>query len=109
MICREFQLVFDGIGEATGPIFSVYVGEESHSGLRSSYDLANRTAIVEGVVVTLLLIIIAPLAPRFLNVMDPELMSWVVICIRMTALGSIFISLLYLLTNNSRTLNHLNY
>jgi hypothetical protein len=34
-----------------------------------------------------------------LNVTDPGLFGWVVACIRITALGSVFISLLYLLTS----------
>lgn len=98
-LIREFQLLFEGIGEAVGPIFSVYVGEQNHEGLKASYALANRSAIVEGIGVTLLLVIVAPFVPRFLNVADPELARQVVTCIRLTALGSTFTSLLYLVTS----------
>ena len=98
-LCREFQLVFDGIGQAVGPIFSVYLGEESKGGLRSSYALANKTAVFEGVAVTLLLLIVAPFVPQFLNVDDPTLARWVVTGIRWLSLGSVFISQLYLLTS----------
>ena len=98
-LIREFQLLYEGIGEAVGPIFSVYVGEENHEGLKSSYAQANRAAIVEGIAVTLLLVLIAPLVPRFLNVTDPTLVRWVTICIRLCALGSAFMSLLYLVTS----------
>ena len=98
-LIREFYLLFEGIGEAVGPIFSVYVGEQNHEGLQSSYALANRSAIVEGIAVTLFLVLVAPLVPRFLNVADSELARQVVICIRLTALGSTFTSLLYLVTS----------
>lgn len=98
-LSREFQLLFDGIGQAASPIFSVYFGEENRTGLRSSYALANRVAIAEGVAVTLVLVLIAPFVPGFLNVSDPQLASWVVLGVRVTALGSTFISLLYLLTS----------
>ena len=98
-LSREFLLLFEGIGEAVGPIFSVYVGEQNHEGLKSSYALANKAAIVEGIGVTLLLVLIAPLVPRFLNVEDPELIRWVVTCVRLTALGVTFTSLLYLVTS----------
>ena len=64
-LIREFQLLYEGIGEAVGSIFSVYVGEENHEGLRTSYALANRAAIVEGIAVTLFLVPVAPLVPRF--------------------------------------------
>jgi len=98
-LSREFQLLFDGIGQSVGPIFSIYLGEENRGGLRSSYALANKTAIIEGVGVTLVLVLIAPFVPAFLNVADPELARCVVTCIRLTALSSTFISLLYLLTS----------
>ncbi len=98
-LCREFQLLFDGIGAAIGPIFSIYVGEQNHSGIRSSYDPANKTAIVEGIIVMLFMIGIASFVPGFLKVTDTELARWVVLCVRFSAIGSTFISLLYLLTS----------
>ena len=98
-LIREFQLLYEGIGEAVGPIFSVYVGEENHEGLRTSYALANKAAIVEGIAVTLFLVLIAPFVPRFLSVEDPALIRWVTTCVRLTALGSTFTSLLYLVTS----------
>ncbi|MCR5774064.1 MAG: hypothetical protein K6G42_03150, partial [Lachnospiraceae bacterium] len=98
-LSQEFQLLFDGVGVAICPIFSIYFGEQNHSGLRSSYKPANRTAIIEGILVTLFLIIIAPFVPGFLNIADAQLARSVVICIQLTALGYTFISLLYLLTS----------
>ncbi len=98
-LTRELQLLFEGIGEAVGPILSVYVGEENHGGLRTIYKLASKTAVIKGLAVTLVLVLIAPLVPRVLNVTDPELVRWVVAGMRLTALGSTFMSLLYLLTS----------
>jgi hypothetical protein len=45
-LCREFQLLFDGVGEASVPSSASSRGK-SHNGLRSSYSLANKTAIIE--------------------------------------------------------------
>ena len=98
-LCREGQFMFDGIGEAVCPIFGVYVGEKNHKGLRTSYALARRTAIVEGLIVTVALLIIAPYVPGFLNVTNPEMARWIVIGVRLTAIGSTFTSLLYLITS----------
>lgn len=98
-LTRELQLLFEGIGEAVGPILSVYVGEENHGGLRTIYRLASKTAVIEGIAVTVVLVLIAPLVPRVLNVTDPELVRWVVLGMRLTALGSTFMSLLYLITS----------
>ena len=98
-LSRELQMVFDGIGEAITPILSVYLGEESKSGIRSIYRLANKTAIAEGIVVTILMIICAPLIPSVLDITDPEIVPHVVTGIRILSLGSAFVSLLYLLTS----------
>lgn len=98
-LIREFQLLFEGVGEAVGPIFSVYVGEQNHKGLKTSYALAYRAAIVEGIGVTLFLVIVAPFVPRFLNVTDPDLARLAATCIRIVPLGSAFTSLLYLVTS----------
>lgn len=98
-LCRELQFMFDGIGEAVTPFFSVYVGESNHSGLRSTYTLASKTAIVEGIIVTIALVIFAPLVPKVLNVTQPEMAHWVVAGVRLTALGSVFVSLLYLISS----------
>lgn len=98
-LSREFQLLFEGIGEAVGPIFSVYVGEHSHEGLRTIYRLAYKTAIIEGILVTIVLFFLASFAPQVLDVTDPALERWIVEGVRMTALGSAFVSILYLLTS----------
>ncbi len=106
-LSREFQLLFDGIGQASAPIFSVYLGEENQSGLRSSYDLSNRTAIIEGILVTLVLLIIAPFVPMVLNITQPELMGMAVTGIRVTALGAAFISILYLISSYYLVINQI--
>ncbi|WP_352397953.1 hypothetical protein [[Clostridium] aminophilum] len=92
-------MLFEGIGEAVGPIFSVYVGEHSHEGLRTIYRLAYKTAIMEGILVTIVLFFLASFAPQVLDVTDPTLVHWIVEGVRMTALGSAFVSILYLLTS----------
>ena len=99
VLSREFQLLFDGIGVAVGPIFSVYIGEKSHSGLRSAFTLARKTAVVEGIAVMLVLLAFAPVVPTVLHVEQAELGRWIVAGIRLTALGTTFVSLLYLLTS----------
>lgn len=98
-LCRELQMVFDGIGEAITPILSVYLGEESPAGIKSIYRLAQKTAITEGILVMVFLILCAPFVPVILDITDAELVRSVVAGIRIMALGSTFVSLLYLLTS----------
>lgn len=98
-LCRELQLLFDGIGEALTPIMGVYYGEENKEGIKRIYRLAERTAIAEGIVVMVLLLLFAPLIPGVLNIKDAELVRYVTAEIRIISAGSVFVSLLYLLTS----------
>ncbi|MBP5342772.1 multidrug transporter MatE [bacterium] len=98
-ICRELQMVFDGIGEATTPIFGIYIGEENKDGIKSLYRVAEKSAIIEGIVVTILLVLFADVIPKILNITDEELIRYVVNEVRIIAIGSIFVSLLYLITS----------
>lgn len=107
MLCREFQVLFDGIGEAINPIFSVYVAEKNHKGLRFAYSLANKAAIIEGTCVTIFLMLIAPFVPQVLNISDPMLIHTAIIAIRLVSLNSIFVSLLYLLTSYYLVIEHI--
>ena len=99
MLNRQLQLVFDGVGEAITPIISVYLGEKCYSGVSSTYKLAERTAIAEGVAVTLIVFLCAPFIPRILDITDPALIRLAATETRLVALGSVFVSLLYLLSS----------
>ena len=99
ILCRELQVLFDGIGEAVNPIFSVYVSEKNHIGIKDTYALAKKAAIIEGIGVTVFLMIAAPFVSPILNVTNPTLARWITISIRIISLNSLFISVLYLLTS----------
>lgn len=98
-LVRNLQIVFDGIGESITPLISVYIGEECYSGVQAVYHMAEKTAIVEGLLFTVLLSIFAPFIPAILDVSDPGLTASAIVGIRIMVLGSIFTSLLYLLTS----------
>ncbi len=98
-LVRELQIVFDGIGESITPLISVYIGEECYSGVQAVYYMAEKTAIVEGLLVTALMSIFAPFIPAILDVSDPGMVAVASTGIRIMVLGSTFTSLLYLLTS----------
>ena len=98
-LSREIQLVFDGIGEAITPIISIYLGEGCCSGVSATYKLAEKIAVVEGIVVTLVWVLLAPFIPRILDITDPTLVRLVVTETRLLALSGVFVSLLYLLSS----------
>lgn len=94
-LCREFQLIFDGIGEAITPILSTYLGEGCIAGVRRLYNHAKRITIAEGVIVTILLCFAAPYVPRILQITDPLTSKEAIAALIILALGSVFVSLLY--------------
>ncbi|MBR4718776.1 MAG: hypothetical protein IKP31_00880 [Lachnospiraceae bacterium] len=96
---KEAQLVFDGIGEAFSPLISVYLGEESYEGVRKCYRLSERTSIVEGIVMTVIAVLAAPLIVRVFGISDPLTASYAANGIRIMALGLTFTSLMYLISS----------
>ena len=98
-LCKEFQLVYEGLGSAIRPIISIYLSENCLSGVKKIYYLAKRVAVVEGLGMMLILILIAPLFPLVLDITDPALIAISVKGVRIIAAGSLFVSLLYLSTS----------
>ena len=98
-LSRELQMVFDGIGEAITPIISVYLGEKCLKGVSRIYHLAEKTAVIEGVIVTIAMIVSAPFVPDLIGITDPVLAEATVAGIRISSLGSVFVSLLYLISS----------
>ena len=96
VLCREFQLVFDGIGEAITPILGVYLAEDCFPGVRAVYRLARKTAIAEGIAAAVFLFLLAPAVPDILGISDPTIGQAAVTGIRILSVGSPFVSLLYL-------------
>ncbi len=99
LFIKEFQLVFDGIGEAITPIINIYLGEESWPAIEKCYYLAKKTAFTEGILMTLLAIILSPLAIKVYSISDTEIIEYAINGIRIMALGLVNISFLYLLTS----------
>ncbi len=96
---KEAQLVFDGIGEAFSPLISIYLGEETYEGVRECYRLSEKTSIAEGLVMTVITVLAAPLIVRVFGISDPRTASYAVNGIRIMSLGLTFISLMYLITS----------
>ena len=99
LLVKEFQMVFDGIGEAVTPIMNIYLGEESCLAIRKCYRLAKKTAIIEGLITTLIMIAFSPLIVKIYGITDPHIVSFADKGAKIIALGLVHVSLLYLLTS----------
>ncbi len=99
LLVHEFQLFFDGIGEAITPIISVYLAENCFPGVRKVWRLAVKTAIAEGIFITILLLILSRWLPGVLGITDPDLIHTASLGIILMAPGMTFVCLLYLLSS----------
>ncbi|MBO6112260.1 MAG: hypothetical protein J6P45_04350 [Lachnospiraceae bacterium] len=96
---NELSIIFDGIGDAMSPILSVYIGEEAFQGMSDIFRLARRTSNIEGITVSALMLILAPVVPGILGIDDPELVLLCTDAARIISLGFVFTSLLFLLSS----------
>ncbi len=98
-IIREFQFIFDGVGAAITPVMGVYLGEKSVSGVRNIYRLARKVSVLEGIVVTLVLIAFSFFVPDLLGVREPDMKRAVTLGVALISLGSVFTGAQYLDTS----------
>ena len=96
ILVKELQILFDGIGEAITPLLGIYLGEENFSGVREIWHHAKRTAFIESVAVTGLIMILAPFIIRIIGVTDPESAAVATMELRFLSLSLIFTCRLYL-------------
>lgn len=93
---KEVQFVFDGVGAALTPIISVYLGERTYQGVNEVWKLARKTAVIESIIVTAVIIICAPIIVGFLGIEDPQKAQIGVWGLRIMSLTLIFTSRMYL-------------
>ena len=96
---KEFQIIFDGIGEAITPLINIYLGEESYRGIKNCYKIAQKAAVVEGVLMTVIIAAAAPLIVKIYGIENPEIAKDAINGARIIALGLTGTSLLYLLSS----------
>jgi len=99
LFVKELQLLFDGVGGAFAPLMNIYLGEESYDAVKKCYCLSQKTAVVEGVVLTLLMFLVAPFVVKLYDISDPVAFSYPVGGVRIEVLGLVFVSLLYMLSS----------
>ena len=99
LFVKEIQIVFDGVGEAFTPLMNIYLGEESYDAVKKCYNLSLKTAVVEGLALTLLMILVAPFIVELYDISDPAVYSYAVLGVRIEVFGLVFLSLLYLLSS----------
>ena len=99
LLIREMQIAFDGIGEAVTPIITMYQGEHNSAGIRNIWRMAGSTAWIEGIVSTVLLVLLAPLIADIIGIQDPAVRVCAIRGIRICALSLPFVCRMFLDTS----------
>ncbi len=97
-LMRELQLFFDGIGEAITPILGIYYSEKCYVGVKKIWDLATRTALIEGFVIGALCFALSGQVPGILGISSPIIADYAVMGIRIMSFGLPAASVIFLLT-----------
>ena len=91
----EVQIVFDGVGTAFSPLMNIYLGEGSFEAAKKCDRLAKKTAVIEGVVMSIIVALVAPLIVKMYGIENPETAACAVNGLRIVCLGLAGISFLY--------------
>ena len=95
----EILFFLDGIGAAMTPIMEIYLPVRCFTGVKVLWKDAQRAALSIGILTALLLMALAPCFPALLGIEDMATISTAITEIRILAIVSPFIALLYLLTS----------
>lgn len=90
---------FDGVGEAISPLVNVYQGEKNQIGIKKTMKVADKTALIEGGGVMLLLFVLSPVIPRMFGIQDSVMIKQTAISVCIYATVSIAFSFAMLYTS----------
>lgn len=95
----ELTVIFDGIGQAMTPLASVYRGEQNGIGLRQVMRIGVKTALLEGLAFSVLLLLFAGGAAALFGITDPALLALSKTAVRIVSATLVCRALLFLFTS----------
>ncbi len=102
----EFGVVLDGIGMAVQPLLGTYLGEKNNGMSRRLMHAAEKAAVFEGLIATVLLLLFAkPFCALFGITGDAQLAASAR-AVRIVSLGMVFCSILSLMTSYYMMVDH---
>lgn len=103
----EITILFDGVGEAMGPLAEIYMGEKNYAGEIRVADYGLKIALVEGLLTFELMFILAPVLPPLYGVYDPSLSNEARAAIQIMSLSLPFDALLFFFTSQYKIVRHI--
>ena len=93
----EAYVIMEGIGMAIQPLIGAYYEEKNHTMIRHLMGYAFKTAIIEGVFGSLIILILSPLYVRVFGIHDPMTSAVCVKALRIVCLSMTFSSIVTLI------------
>lgn len=90
---------FDSIGESISPLVNVYRGEGCLRGIAKTMKIADRAALIEGLVAMAALMLLANVIPRLFGITDPEIIKETALAIRIFSISTTALSFSMLYTS----------
>lgn len=107
-LVREFQMLLNGVGQGASPVIGTYLGEKSYAGVKNIYRIAERMALIMGLLFTVLIIAFAFSMPHLLSVTDPALSVIVTNGARILGITTVFVSFLFWLESYDVLAGHIS-
>ena len=95
----QLTIIFDGIGQAMTPLANVYLGEKNFNGVSKVLKISIKAALIEGIIFTLAIAILAPWIPLAFNIESPLLQELSTKALWIVCPTLCFTSLLFLFTS----------
>lgn len=103
----ELALFFDGIGEALKAIETIYISENNGKNGRMIAKYGCMVAIIEGLCVTVIMLLFSKCIPQIYNITSPDLVNLSIKAIRIIAFMFPFVSVLYMITSQYLIVRHI--
>ena len=94
----EFDVVLDGVGMAVQPLIETYLEEKNHKLVRRLMRIATRAAIIEGLVITALILIFPKPFCFLFDIKRGAVLDSTIHALRIVSTGMVFCSLISLIT-----------
>lgn len=102
----ELEIIFGGIGESIEPLANVYIAEKNTQRQKYIAKLGVWTSLIFGVSLAAFLLITSNYIPAVFNITTKEVFETSIICIRLIAIGSIFVSFIMYFSSYYTIKNH---
>lgn len=96
---EELTLFFDGVGSSISGLMGTYRGEKNYPGVKETINYAAQIAALEGIIVSVLCFIFAPVIPNFFSLETEEYFTAAVWAVRVISFAMTFKSINFLISS----------